>query len=239
MNQRLDQILTEKGLVKSRSQANDFIRRGLVYLNSKIVADPSVIVNVDSKIKLKKRVSFVSRAGEKLNSVITEFDINFKAKTVLDVGSSTGGFTEVALKSGAKKVIAVEVGTNQMHPSLRADPRVELHEKTDIREFETDEKIDIIVIDVSFLSLREIMPSVAGFASLQTKIVAMCKPQFEAVEKQKNKGVIKNDKIRRQILKDFEVWLKNNNFIIQAKRDSGLAGSKGNLERFYLLKSIR
>jgi 23S rRNA (cytidine1920-2'-O)/16S rRNA (cytidine1409-2'-O)-methyltransferase len=151
------------------------------------------------------------------------------------VGSSTGGFTDFALRSGARRVIAVDVGSNQMHPSLRNDPRIELHEKTDIRTFAKPKAaIDIALIDVSFISLREVLPAIVKLVRPGGEIVAMVKPQFEAGKRDVNKGVIKNDKIRRKILHDFESWSKKQ-FVIKAKADSGVAGAKGNRERFYLL----
>jgi 23S rRNA (cytidine1920-2'-O)/16S rRNA (cytidine1409-2'-O)-methyltransferase len=177
---------------------------------------------------------YVSRAALKLASVADKLDLEFKDKVVLDVGSSTGGFTDYALRHGAARVVAVDVGTKQLHPSLRADARVELHEKTDIRRFVTDEKPDFIVIDVSFISLRQILPAVSRLSGKSTRIVAMLKPQFEASDKDLNKGVIKNDSVRRGIIKEFEQWVKNY-FIIKAKADSQVAGSKGNREKFYLL----
>ncbi|MBX4190695.1 TlyA family RNA methyltransferase [Candidatus Saccharibacteria bacterium] len=180
---------------------------------------------------------YVSRAGDKLAGAGATLNIDFKNKVVLDVGSSTGGFTQYALSKGAAKVMAVEVGTNQLHPSLRLDPRIKLHEKTDIRDFKTAEKPDIILIDVSFISLRQVLPVIAKLSSKDTQIVALLKPQFEAEAKDLNKGVIKNDSMRRQIIKEFEVWAKKY-FIIKAKTDSQVAGTKGNLERFYLLKIL-
>ena len=122
---------------------------------------------------------------------------------------------------------------------LRADERVELYEKTDIRDFQTDQVIDIVVCDVSFISLREILPHVArALMGPQTVLLAMVKPQFEAGKGQVNKGVIKNDKIRRQILAGFEEWARNY-FVVQDKRDSDVAGQKGNVERFYVLKRVK
>ena len=156
---------------------------------------------------------------------------------MLDVGSSTGGFTDYALQNGATKVYAVDVGTEQLHPSLRRDKRIELHEKTDIRDFAPATVPDIVVIDVSFISLRDILPHIASIVSKHTQIVAMVKPQFEAGRDQTNKGIIKNDAVRRQILKDFEVWAKDV-FVIIDKRDSEVAGAKGNRERFYLMSLL-
>ncbi len=162
----------------------------------------------------------------------------FKDKIVLDIGSSTGGFTEYALRNGAKKVIAVEKGTNQMAKPLRYDPRVELHEKTDILKFECAP--DVILADVSFTSLRPILLHVRDkIATDKTEMLIMLKPQFEAEPRQLVNGVVKNEKMRREIIKKFEQWLKQNGFIIVKKRDNTLAGKNGNVERFYLLKKVK
>ena len=236
MKQRLDKALVERGLATTRSQADNFIRLGYVFLNKKIVQKSGTMVSDSDEIKLEKKETYVSRAGLKLASVAEYFHLNFQDKTVLDIGSSTGGFTDYSLRHGAKKVFAVDVGTDQLHPSLRPNPKIDLHEKTDIRDFYADEAIDIIVGDVSFISLREILPHVAeNLMDTNTILVAMVKPQFEAGRHQVNKGIIKNDKVRRQILSDFEDWAKKY-FVILDKKDSEVAGSKGNLERFYKLK---
>ena len=126
-----------------------------------------------------------------------------------------------------------------MHPRLRHDKRIELHEKTDIRDFKPDQPIDIAVIDVSFISLRQVLPSIAKIAGTQTQIIAMVKPQFEAHPKQLTKtGIVKNDRLRRDILQDFEAWAKRY-FVIQDKADSEVAGTHGNLERFYCLSILQ
>lgn len=134
-------------------------------------------------------------------------------------------------------MIAVELGTNQLHSSLLGHAKIELHEQTDIRDMhELSARPDIVVIDVSFISLRDILPHVAKLSTKQTKIVAMVKPQFEAAATNlKHKGVIKNDRMRRDILKDFEEWARQR-FVVIDKADSEIAGAKGNVERFYLLK---
>lgn len=238
MKQRLDIELTKRRLTSSRSQAESWIKLGKVTVDGIVATKSGAFVREDAVIKLTADEQYVSRAGLKLASVAQLLNLDFKDKTVLDVGSSTGGFTDYALQRGAKKVIAVDVGTDQLHSTLRGNPRIELHEKTDIRDFHLDEKPDIIVIDVSFISLREILPHLAkNLSGTNTKIAAMVKPQFEAGKHQVNKGVIKNDAIRRQILKDFEVWSKQH-FVITDKRDSDVHGSKGNQERFYLLKTL-
>lgn len=202
----------------------------------------------------------VSRAENKLAGAAQAFSYDFRGKTVLDIGSSTGGFTEYALLRGAKKVIAVEKGTKQMKAPLRFDPRIDLREKTDIfsvtrnslsrdqnksneNESKTDVKIDAILkidtilADVSFISLKQVLlHAKKQLAAPQADFLVMLKPQFEARPFQLKNGVVKNETIRREIIKDFEAWLKNNGFLIVNKRDNTLAGKNGNLERFYFLK---
>ncbi|HSE29021.1 MAG TPA: TlyA family RNA methyltransferase [Candidatus Saccharimonadales bacterium] len=235
---RLDQAMVKRGLVPTRSQAESWIKMGKVSVNNQVILKPGYFVGSEAKIEFKAVEQYVSRAGLKLASVAKALNLNFKDKVVLDVGSSTGGFTDYALQHRATKVIAVDVGTNQLHPTLRSDDRVELHEQTDIRDFhKLSTAADIVVIDVSFISLRDILPSVAKLSTKKTKIVAMVKPQFEAGSADKHKGVIKNDAMRRKILKDFETWAKQK-FIIRDKSDSEIAGAKGNRERFYLLSKV-
>ena len=206
-----------------------------------------------------------SRGYYKIKGAASAFNFDFKNKVVLDIGSSTGGFTEYALEKGAKKVIAVEKGTNQMLPYLRDNPRVELHEKTDIFDvvletgdrnvFSSDHKLgrtalsasekntfgqdpfpDIILADVSFISLTKILNHAkTNLASKNTEFLVMLKPQFEANEKQLRNGIIKNETIRRDVVKNFEQWLKQNGFVILKKKDNELKGKNGNLERFYYL----
>lgn len=235
---RLDQALVEKGLVVSRSQAESFIKLGQVTVNGKVVAKPGYFVDENADVKLSTKEQYVSRAGLKLASIAEQFSLDFRDKVVLDVGSSTGGFTDYALQHGAKKVIAVDVGTDQLHPSLHGDERIELHEQTDIRNMtELSDEVDIVVIDVSFISLRDILPQVSKLVGAKTQVIAMVKPQFEAGSSSKHKGVIKNDRMRRDILQDFEAWVKQS-FVLEQKADSQVAGAKGNVERFYLLKCV-
>ena len=237
--------------------------------------------------------NFVSRAEGKLEGAVRAFRYDFRDKTVLDIGSSTGGFTELALKLGAKRVFAIEKGSRQMKAPLRFDSRISLHEKTDffdvvlcgdaapIREpavlpnsssvtrgvempsgistpaalrlysSELDKNagslvqqrqnvcvpvVDTIVADVSFVSLTRILKHARMFADQRTDFLVMLKPQFEARPQQLWKGVVKNEKMRREIIKGFEIWLKQNGFIVLGKRDNEVFGKNGNQERFYHLK---
>ncbi len=215
-----------------------------------------------------------NRGYIKISQAASAFNFDFKDKIVLDIGSSTGGFTQYALDRGAKKVIAIEKGTNQMMRPLRNDSRIDLHEKTDIFDVgiqkESFEGItergsasisagrpwrwvgrtrpekellcvpDIIVADVSFISLTKVLAHAKHYLSgRETEYLVMLKPQFEATPEQLNRGVVKNEKIRRDIIKKFEQWLKANNFAIINKRDNILTGKHGNQERFYWLRESK
>lgn len=241
MKTRLDQLLAEKGLVETRNQAQAIIMAGKVFVDGVRRDKPGWQTVDDVDVRVEAGPRYVSRAGGKLESADKKFKINFKDKVVLDVGSSTGGFTDYALQNGAAKVYAVDVGTHQLHEKLRFDSRVVVMEKTDIRQARLPEPADIAVIDVSFISLRLVLPSVAQLIKPGGVIAAMVKPQFEAGVKDasKHKGVIKNDTIRRRILKDFEDWARQNGFRVLDKSDSEVSGAKGNIERFYLLKRVR
>lgn len=247
MKQRLDSEMVKRGLVPTRSQAESFIRLQYVTVNGQIASKPGVMVAPEDDVQLTATEQYVSRAGLKLASVAAVLGVDFTNATVLDVGSSTGGFTDYALRRGAQHVIAVDVGTNQLHSRLRGHERIELHEKTDIRDYvahwmglpaASRPAFDIVVMDVSFISLRDILPSVARVCQPSTQIVAMVKPQFEAGRAQVNKGIIKNDTVRRAILKDFEAWTQKL-FAIADKADSQVAGAKGNRERFYSLRILQ
>ncbi len=201
----------------------------------------------------------VGRAELKLSGAVRAFGYDFRGKTVLDIGSSTGGFTELALRQGAEKVIAVEIGTKQMKAPLRFDPQVDLHEKTDffdvvgvnkdgkllVKQRENDGElvtrlqVDTVVADVSFVSLKKILVHVKRVVHRRADFLVMLKPQFEARAEQLNRGVVKNEKIRREIIRDFEQWLAKNGFVIIRKRDNEVVGKIGkNQERFYWLRLV-
>ncbi len=234
---RLDKYLSDNGLTQSRTQSANLIRLGKVFVNGRKVGNPAKQILKKDKVRVDQTSLYVSRGALKLKSVAKALKINFKGAVVLDVGSSTGGFTQFALEQGAIKSIAVELGTDQLHSSLKSDERIELHEKTDIRKFAGPLKdVTIALIDVSFVSLRNILPSVKKLCTNpDVLIIAMVKPQFEADSKDLINGVIKNSSIRRRILKNFEVWASRD-FKLVSKQDSGVSGQNGNVERFYILK---
>ncbi len=240
MKLRLDRALVTRALATTRSQAESLVKLGQVKVNGQVLKNPEQLVKPTDKLELLIKEQYVSRAALKLASVAQQFKLDFKNTVVLDVGSSTGGFTDFALRGGAKQVIAVDVGSHQMHPKLRTDPRLQLHEQTDIRNFkkEGSYQLDIVLVDVSFISLTKILIHIKQLLEPRTQLVAMTKPQFETqVSSLKNQGVIKNERVRRQIIKQFEGWVQNYYKVID-KADSKVSGQKGNLERFYLLKKL-
>ena len=187
-----------------------------------------------------KNPGVVGRAEYKIAGAFREFGADLRGKLVLDIGSSTGGFTEFALRQGAEKVVAVEKGTNQMKAPLRFSPQIELHEKQDIFEFVPNEKPDVILADVSFVSLKKVLAyAKKNLAKKNTEFLVMLKPQFEAPDYMLRRGVLKNNKMRRGIIVDFEAWLKDKGFLIVGKKDNEVAGRFGNVERFYYLKIVK
>ena len=183
-----------------------------------------------------------TRAEKKLEGAIKAFKYDFDGKVVLDIGSSTGGFTKCALEHGARKVIAIEKGTDQMMPELAADKRVELYEKTDIFKmtFGRIGYVDTILADVSFVSLRKVLAYVEQvLVRADADFLVMLKPQFEARPEQLFRGIVKNERMRREICADFEAWVKRKGFVIRAKHDNEMTGRNGNIERFYLLTLSR
>lgn len=239
MQKRLDQALVEQKLVPSRSQGESWVKLGKVTVNGRVVTKPDLFVSSIAKLEVTSKERYVSRAGLKLASVAGVFKIDFARSIVLDVGSSTGGFTDYALQHGASCVYAVDVGTDQLHPSLRGNKRIELHEKTDIRDFIPSKTPNIVVIDVSFVSIRQILPYVASLVDQTSDVYVMVKPQFEASRKQMTStGIVKNDGVRRAILKDFELWVKSA-YVVIGKADSEVRGTHGNLERFYHLCALK
>jgi 23S rRNA (cytidine1920-2'-O)/16S rRNA (cytidine1409-2'-O)-methyltransferase len=240
MRQRLDHAVLARQLVSSRSQAESYIRLGKVRVNGEIADKPGRFVAENDQIELTSAERYVSRAGFKLASVAEIFGLNLHDAVILDVGSSTGGFTDFALQHGAEKVIAVDVGTDQLHPSLHNNPRIELHEQTDIRSMTSvNGRIQYVFIDVSFISIREVLAHLPMLIDETALVIAMVKPQFEAsTSNLKHKGVIKNDRMRRDILKDFELWASQRYQILE-KADSEVAGEKGNRERFYKLRLLK
>lgn len=238
MKQRLDIIMVERGMADTRTKAQALIMAGQVSTDGRILDKPGQSFDDQIALHLKDQSRYVSRAGEKLASVAQDLGLDFRGKVVLDVGSSTGGFTDFALQAGASKVYCVDVGTAQLAYRLRQDPRVVIMEQTDIREAVIPAPADVAVIDVSFISLIKILDAVAKLVTPGAPIVAMAKPQFEAGKALADKygGVIPVGEERDVVLADLRAWI-NRHFVIEAEADSGLAGAKGNVERFFILRA--
>lgn len=238
--ERLDVFLYEKGLSKSRSNSKDLIKNGLVYVNGKVCQKPSVIVSEDDEISVSSSANlFVGRGGLKLSKAISEFSVDLKGCVCLDIGASTGGFTDCMLKNGAKKVYAVDVGEGQLDKSLCDDERVINLEKTNIKDLYPDyfdDMIDFISIDVSFISLKQVLPKAAEFLSDNGELIALIKPQFEAGKSNLNKnGVVKDIKVHKSVLNDIISFSKEY-FSVCSLTFSPIARKDGNIEYLVHLK---
>lgn len=239
---RLDILITEKKLVKSRSVALDLIKKGLVLINGEIITKPAkdITNSEDIKIEIVEQPKYVGRGGLKLEKALIEFEIKPRGLTCLDVGSSTGGFTDCLLQAGAKKVYAVDVGTDQFDPKLKKDPRIVLLEKTDIRSIEKlDEVIDLAVIDVSFISLEMILEAVRDLVRSKGKIIALVKPQFETNKNEKNKsGIVRTTDSQEKVLNKIKDFAEQINLKVIKEIDSPILGGSGNKEYLILLEKI-
>ncbi len=231
--QRLDKILVEKGITPNRSQAQDLIKSGKVIVDGKVARKTGLLVGDENTIKIIKHHPYVSRAGLKLEHALKEFKLKVKDKTCLDVGSSTGGFTDCLLQMGAGKVYAVDVGYNQLHKKLKSNPQILSFEQTDIRDFEVPdgEKVEFICVDVSFISLKNIIPHLTRFASDGCDVVLLFKPQFEVGRQYLNKhGVVKDEIKIKTSMDEIIITLKENGFKYIASTISPIQGKTGNTE---------
>lgn len=236
MKQRLDIEIVERGLADSRTKAQALIMSGDITSGTIVLSKPGQLVETGLPLTLRKRSAYVSRGGDKLASVAGQLGLDFAGKIVLDTGASTGGFTDYALQKGAAKVFCVDVGNNQLAYKLRQDPRVVVMERTDIRQAQLPEQVDIAVADVSFISILKVLDAIARWVKPGGIIVVMVKPQFEAGKAvaDKFRGIINDTSIREEILAGFEREIIGH-FDIHGWADSGVPGAQGNVERFYRL----
>ncbi len=235
-------MLTEKGLIKSRQKAQGIIMAGLVRVNGERADKPGQLVDPLASINIAGTDNpYVSRGGIKLDAALKGFGINVNGLTILDVGASTGGFTNCLLERGAKRVIAVDVGYGQMAWSLRNDPRVSLIERTNIRYLEKEslkETIDGTVIDVSFISLRIVVPATLRLLKNESFIIALIKPQFEAGKGMVGKGgIIRDEGLQIKIVDDLIKYFNETGLIVSGKKESPIKGAKGNKEFFVYLRN--
>lgn len=240
---RLDVCLVNKNIVPSRSKASELIHNGKIMVNGKVIIKPSFEVLETDEITLLENelLKFVSRGGLKLEKALTYFNINIKDFTILDIGASTGGFTDCALKHNAKKVYSLDVGTDQLHESLRNDSRVISLENTNFKDVNHEmikDNIDLYVCDVSFISITTILKILKNFDDKFT-IIILYKPQFEVGKNNLNaNGVVKNKKVLLQSLNNFKMFLDSLNIGLIDGTYSPITGQKeGNVEFLFYLKS--
>ena len=234
LKMRLDVILAERGLVDSRALAQRMVMAGQVRVNGQVALKPATKVEEGAEITLDEGPRYVSRGGEKLEAALAEFPINVQGLICADVGASTGGFTDCLLQHGAKKVYSIDVGKGILHWNMRQDERVEVMEETNARYVEKlPEPVDLVTIDVSFISLKVLLPVVkAWFGEEGGQVIALIKPQFEAGRKvtAKGKGVIRDPEVHKQVLEDVLGFAQDEGFGISGLIRSPLVGPKGNVE---------
>lgn len=232
---RLDREIVERGIAPTRAKAQELIKSGNIKVNGKIVTKSSLDISSNDNIEIinAETLKYVSRAGLKLEKAINTFNLVLHGKNIMDIGSSTGGFTDCAIQNGAKNVIAVDVGTNLMHGSLRSHPKVKLHEQTNIKDLPIDnfKDIDYITIDVSFVSLSKIIDKIA-LSNCHADIIALIKPQFECGKAiaDKYKGVILNQKIHQDILTNIINMFEGYGYTLLDLTFSPITGGDGNIE---------
>jgi len=232
---RADVLLVERGLFESRARAQAAIEAGLVTADGKAVAKPSETIAADAVLQAQPAHPFVSRGGVKLAGALEQYPIDIEGLVCLDVGASTGGFTEVLLANGASLVFAIDVGREQLHHSLRGHPKVVSMEETDIRDFEGKRlpvRPDVVVIDVSFISLKAVLPVALSLAASPMHLLALIKPQFEAGRKHSKRGVIRDATVHQQICDDIAGFAASLGCSRIQVFPSSITGGDGNIEFF-------
>jgi 23S rRNA (cytidine1920-2'-O)/16S rRNA (cytidine1409-2'-O)-methyltransferase len=235
---RLDQALVERGLVASRERAQAMVRAGLVRVAGVTSGEPDQMVTAQQPIEVTGTTTYVSRGGEKLAAALDAFKLDPRGRSALDVGASTGGFTDVLLQRGATRVIAVDVGYGQLAWSLRQDPRVTVMERVNIRHLEQlPAPADMAVIDVSFISLRLVLPRVRELLSPPGEVVALVKPQFEVGRGAVGKGgVVRDPEQHREVVRGLSQFASEIGYTVAGEVPSPIVGAKGNREFLLYLK---
>jgi len=230
---RIDRLLVERGLFESRAKAQAAIEAGLVHAGERQVRKASEEIAVDAPLRASAAHPYVSRGGVKLAAALDHFGFDPNGRICLDVGASTGGFTQVLLERGAKRVIAVDVGRGQLHASLRARPQVVSLEETDIRTLapaRLGEPPDMVVIDTSFISLKLVLPAALALAKTPAQLVALIKPQFEAGRAALKKGVVRDQAIHAAVCADIADYVASLGWRVHGIIPSPIAGGDGNTE---------
>ena len=231
---RLDNLLLERGIVQSRERAKGLILSGDVRVNGNPVNKAGTLIDENAEIEITKDIPYVSRGGLKLEKAIKEFNINVKDKAAIDVGASTGGFTDCLIQYGAKKVYAVDVGYGQLAWKLRNDPRVVIIERKNVRYIKPSdigEPVDIATIDVSFISLKLVLPVVKNLLKENGEIIALIKPQFEVGKGEVGKGgIVKDEEKHKKVISEIKSFAIDSGFKVLNVTESPIAGQKGNVE---------
>jgi 23S rRNA (cytidine1920-2'-O)/16S rRNA (cytidine1409-2'-O)-methyltransferase len=232
---RIDLLLVERGLFESRARAHAAIEAGLVSANDKQVRKASEMIAADAVLQAQPAHPFVSRGGVKLAGALEQYPIDVEDHVCLDVGASTGGFTEVLLANGASVVFAIDVGRGQLHPSLHGHPRVVSMEETDIRTLEGKRlpaRPDVVVIDVSFISLKMVLPVALSLAAAPMHLLALIKPQFEAARKHSKRGIIRDAAVHQDVCDDIAAFAASLGCTNIRIFPSPITGGDGNVEFF-------
>lgn len=232
---RLDQLLVSRGFVTSRNQAYAAIVTGEVSIDGQISVKPAQLVGGDANILYQPaNLAYVSRGGQKLEQALDDFGVDVKGLTILDSGVSTGGFTDCLLKKDARKIIAVDVGYGQLAWKLRCDERVELHERVNVRHLtsrDISELADMATLDLSFISLKKVMPAVLGCLKEEGEVIALVKPQFEVGKGQVGKGgIVKDKSLHSEVLSSLGREFVAGNLSLLGMTWSPIVGAKGNIE---------
>ncbi len=237
MRERIDKVLVIKKLAPSREKAIELIEKGLVLANKKPVLKPSTLVDIDENIELLEEIKYVSRAGYKLEGALEDFNLNVYNFVCLDIGSSTGGFIDCLVQKGAKEIIGVDVGSNQIDQKIKALKNVKVFEKTDIRDFKIEKEFDLITCDISFISLTKVANNIKSFMNKKTKALLLIKPQFELSPKYLRKGIVKLEEHKKLAINTVANFYKEIGFKVIDIKPSRIKGAKGN-EEFFMLCTL-
>lgn len=232
---RLDVFLVQNNYYPSREKASEAIKKGIVLVDGKIILKPSFDIT-DEKIEITEELlPYVSWGGIKLKRAIDYFQLDFNEKVILDIGSSTGGFTDCALQHGARLVYAVDVGSNQLADKLRYDLRVKVYEQTNITDFMVDERFDYLVMDVSFVSITKIIPTLLRYLDDNNYLVCLFKPQFEVGKIKMKNGVIKDPKVHKEVCNMLINFIHSIGLYVNDLTYSTQKGKMGNIEYLALV----
>jgi 23S rRNA (cytidine1920-2'-O)/16S rRNA (cytidine1409-2'-O)-methyltransferase len=241
VKRRVDQLLVDRGLAPSRAKAQALLLAGQVFSGEQRIEKPGTLVPEDIELTVRAGDRFVSRGGDKLEGALAALDIDVRGAVAVDIGASTGGFTDCLLQRGATRVFAIDVGHGQLAEKLRTDPRVESRERTNARFLEASDfpvPIDLVVVDASFIGLDKLLPAIARLLAPGGRLIALVKPQFEAGrdEARRHRGVIRDPETRERAIAGARAAVVAHGFEPIAECDSPLPGPKGNLERFLVAR---